>query len=725
LHRAFEDARKRRRGGRASSLLLTAVVALAACGGDAEPPTAAPAKAPARPAALTPATKPDSWNVVLITLDTVRRDALGAYGQDRGATPNLDRLAAEGVVFDAAVSSSPNTLPSHASIFTGKHPYAHGARSNMGYVLSPEHETLAERLSAAGHRTAAEVAAIMMRRETRVAQGFESVRDPQSADVSLKRVRVSATGDPVEYPIRLAGDIGRRGREFVRANRDRPFFLWLHFFDAHDPRQPPPPFAAAYRDDPYLGEVAYQDAEIGKLVETIEKLGLRERTLVIVTADHGEGQGEHGEMKHSYFVYDSTMQVPLLFWGPDALPAGTRISSVVRTVDIAPTILDLLDQSPLAGAQGVSLRPLLTGERADLGLTAYGESLELQAVFGVVPLRFVREGDWKYIHKVNPEIYDLAGDPLELSNLAGREPERVARMEGRLRRLLADSAPSADAAIEVDDATRANLAALGYAAASGPAIDNELESLELVGDDAAMKVEAVRVLSEGQGALQLKHYEKAHTAFASLLEQDPESAYLLGMTGLALVRLGRFGDALPYLERAMERDPENRDFQRLQIAALEHEGRADDAAREMRRLLELDACANVREKLYLHAQQGGDHAEQFRIFEAGATRCPETAQNLLNYAWVLATVPVDELRDGERALATAKRGIGLLEAKPGPAQTDTLAAAYAETGDFGQAAELEREALQQLEAGGAPEAVLSAFREHLAEFEAGRAIRDR
>jgi tetratricopeptide (TPR) repeat protein len=278
----------------------------------------------------------------------------------------------------------------------------------------------------------------------------------------------------------------------------------------------------------------------------------------------------------------------------------------------------------------------------------------------------------------------------------------------------------------VDAETRANLAALGYAAAtSGPTIADELESLLLVGDDAATKVGAVEALSFAEAFLQSQEFDRAHAAFSGLLEDDPESTYLLGMTGLSLLRLERSGEALPHLEQAVEQDPENRDFLRLLIDALQKEGRDDEAALGMLRLLEIDPCLEVRERLYLYSQQRGDYAEQFRIFEEGTQRCPESARNLINYAWVLATVPIDELRDGERALATAKRGISLLDGRPGPAQLDTLAAAYAEAGDFARAGQIERDALQLLESGGASEAGLAPFREHLAEFEAGRAIRDR
>jgi arylsulfatase A-like enzyme len=722
-----------RRCCRATLLLLAAVVALAACRGEREQPAKPTETArlsteqPGISEADSEASAVDSerWNVVLITLDAVRADALGAYGQDRGATPNLDRLAAEGVVFDAALSSSPSTLPSHASILTGKYPYAHGARSNIGSLLPQDEVTLAERLKDAGYRTAAEIAAMVLRTETRIAQGFDEARDPKSPGVVLKSERRDVDGETVQIPIRVAADISRSGREFIRMNRDRPFFLWLHFFDAHEPINPPLEFASRYPDDLYLAEVAYVDAEIGKLIASIADLQLRPRTLVVVIADHGEGRGEHGELRHSFFVYDSTMRVPLILWGPDALPSGKRIDSVVRSVDVAPTLLDLLGQPPLDGVQGTSLRPLLSGGEADLALTAYGESLELHNVFGVQPLRFVRNGRWKYIHKVNPELYDIEDDPHERNNLSSREAPRVEEMQARLRSLLSGAARSPDARIAIDEEARANLEALGYAAAMpGPEIDDEIASLELVGDDPATKVEAVKELSVAGGFLKTGQFDRAYAGLNRLLEDDPDSTHLLALTGVALVRLGRFGEALPRLEKAVKQDPENRDFRQLLIVALEHEGRPDEAAREMRRLLEIDPCLDLREKLYLQAQQRGDHAEEFRVFEEGAKRCPESANNLINYAWVLATVPIDELRDGKLALATINRGFALLDGKPGPAQLDTLAAVHAENGDFEEAMRTEREALRMLEAGGAAEPVLAVFRGHLGEFEAGRAIRD-
>ncbi|MFQ5416059.1 MAG: sulfatase-like hydrolase/transferase [Myxococcota bacterium] len=706
---------------------ITLLAAAVACGGDTDEPRPLAASDPPEPG---PSQSPEAtaepapWNVVLITLDTTRADALGAYGQPRDVTPNIDRMAVRGVLFEVAATSSPSTLPSHASLFTGKQPYAHGARSNLGYVLPAGQATLAEALSAAGYRSAAEIAAAVLGGQSQIAQGFGFVRDTASPGVERKRVVLASDGRSVEYPIRVARDIGRRGREFIRANRNRPFFLWLHFFDAHNPYGPPRAFAAKFPDAPYLAEVAYQDAEVGSVLHTIEELGLRPRTLVVLTADHGEAQGEHGEFSHRYFVYETTMRVPLIFWGPPQLAAGRRVASLVRSVDVAPTILDLLGRPPLSDIQGVSLRPLLSGPDRDLGLTGYGESLELHRVFGVAPLRTVRRGAWKYIHKVNPELYDLAADPGELENLATREPRRVAAFQSELRELLAArSASPQPAATSVDTQTRAALAALGYATpASVSAIDDELASLELVGEDAAAKARDVEQISRTHGWLQSGEFERARSSAADLLGRNPDNASILVLMGKALAGLGRFDEAAGSFGLSVEREPGSVEALLGLADALEKASRRDEASSALRAILEIDACHEIRQKLYVLAT--GDPAEQYRILAEGVERCPDSSAHLNNFAWVLATVRDDSLRDGKKALALSRRAIELQGHAPGPDHLDTLAAAYAETGDFAEAARQERKALALLAAQKAPADALSAFRKRLAEFEAGRPIRD-
>ena len=380
---------------------------------------------PAAPAAtgdpVDPGEEKKIRNVVLITLDTTRADALGVYGQSLKPTPNLDRLAGEGVYFGQCAASSPTTLPSHATIFTGKHPYAHGARSNWGYVLSEDNATLAEVLSSHGFITGAEVAAPVVSRPSRLNQGFDHFRDVSSPGVKrlVSKPGVDGRSRPIKQ--RGAADITAGGIEFLRANRARRFFLWLHYFDPHSEYRPPASFLSRLPSSAYHAEIMYADHEIGRFLQMLARLGLADQTLVVATADHGEGLDEHYEQSHSFFVYEATMRVPLIVKGPSGIPAGRRVDAVVRTADIAPTILDLLGLPPLDGVQGVSLRPLLVGASRDLGLTAYGESIEHFATFDASVLRYAREGKWKLIYKLKPELYDLEADPHELRDLAGEE----------------------------------------------------------------------------------------------------------------------------------------------------------------------------------------------------------------------------------------------------------------------------------------------------------------
>ena len=559
---------------RLASVFLCALVWLGA--GCSEGPSGSNAEA--GPAASTPssgAAEPleIGWNIVLVTLDTTRADALGAYGQPLDTTPALDRLAREGVLFDRAVTSSPSTLPSHATILTGKHPYAHGVRSNIGYILSDQVTTLPELLRAEGYRTGVEIAAPVLERRTRITRGFEEIRDLDTPGVELKRIAEKAGGPAVavDPPTRTARDISRGGIAFIRRHRDQRFLLWLHYYDAHDPYSPPAPFAAKIPDNAYLAEVASVDAELGKVIEEIRRTGLRDRTLVVVAGDHGEGLGEHGEAGHSYFLYRSTVSVPLIFWGPKEIRRGLRVESLVRTADIAPTVLDLLDLPPATDVQGVSLRRLLTGEESDLGLTGYGESIELAKSFALQPLRFISEGRWKYIHKVNPELYDISLDPDELSNLAAREPDVVARLQARLRELVS-AAPQKpdDAEASVDPETRAQLVALGYAAAPmSDALDDELATLELVGEDASEKAEDVAQVQTARQTLASRRYADAYELLRGLAERNPNSAYVLGLTAQSLAGLEKAEEAIPLFQRAIELDPCSAEA-RVKLSELQH-----------------------------------------------------------------------------------------------------------------------------------------------------------
>jgi len=555
-------------------------------------------------------------NVVLLTLDTVRADALGAYGQPLPATPRIDAAAEEGLLFEQTLASSPSTLPSHASLLTGQQPYVHGVRSNAGYVLSDESVTLAEVLRSHGWTTGAEIAASVLGSFQRLDQGFDVYRDPLQDDAAV---------DVTTPKLRHALDVTHHGLSFLRDNRYEPFFLWLHYYDAHAPFTPPPRYRKLLPDDPYLGEVRLVDQQVGRILREIEELGLREQTLAVITSDHGEGLDEHDEETHAFFVYDTTMRVPLVFWGAEAVPRGRRVAAPVRLVDVAPTLLDLLGLPPLAGVQGVSLRPFFEDAGATLALTGYGESLAPLSIFGGDPLRFVREGRWKYIHKLEPEIYDVEADPAELRNLAEQEPERIAALRLRLGELLA-AAPAGPAAVEKRPSpeTLAQLRALGYLSGRAPEASRG-ESLELRGPDPNSKSADLRQANRAWSHAQAGNPAAAVADFRAVWSRNPGSVAVLEGLVAALARSEHDPRELEsLLRRGLEIDPESTSFRILLALALQQRGEIVGAEVLLREALAIDRCvveARVQLKALL-AQRGDDAGVEEMV--RGAAPCPKT-----------------------------------------------------------------------------------------------------
>ncbi|MDH3211968.1 MAG: sulfatase-like hydrolase/transferase [Myxococcales bacterium] len=696
---------------RSLGLALGGALLATGCGADSEPSTAQIAPR----------------NVVLITLDTVRADALGCYGQPLPTSPRIDRLAAEGVLFQQVLSSSPNTAPSHASILTGRQPYAHGVRSNVGYALPDGIRTLAEALRAHGLRTQAEIAAPVIGRHTRLDRGFDHYRDLTSFDVTLKTVEQRDTEGRalrIQRQERPAEDITGRGLEFLRAHRDDAFFLWLHYFDPHASYEAPPRFAELVAS-PYLAELRYVDEQVGRVVEEIARLGLKNQTLLVLTGDHGEGLGAHGEDTHSFFVYDSVMRVPLVLWGA-GLPAGRRAGSLVRTVDIAPTVLDLLGAPPLPDIQGVSLRPLLAGGNDDLGLTAYGETAELASLFGAAALRFVREGDWKYIHSVEPELYDVGRDPGEGKDLAASHPAEVARLRSRLEALLAEAPMSpAGAPVSVDAETLARLDALGYAGSgSSSRIDAALATLGTQGIDPTTTLGDLRSFVQAWGHFRGGRYAEAAARFGALWARHPASApVLFGLVTSSRMARARPEIVVPLLRRGIELDPEFTPYY-LDLARTLRASDPAEAERLLRRAVAVEPCAalpRVQLANFLRAQ--ARHEAQLEVLEAGVAQCPDSSDFLNDTAYALATSPVDALRDGPRALELAQRAVAASGGEQ-PSFLDTLAAAYAEMGDYERAVDSSRRAIALLKQRSVHERVLAAFERNLERFEAGQPVRE-
>lgn len=386
--------------------------------------------------------------VVIVTLDTTRADHLSIYGRGDVSQPGLERLASNGVVFDQAISVSPLTLPAHASLFTGLLPGAHGVRDNGDPALSGEHVTLATALKARGFRTGAFVASVVLDADRGLAQGFEHYSAVRP-DAGSGRPRMQRRADEVmDEAIAWLDHVG-----------GEPYLLWVHLYDPHRPYDPPPPFAATA--DPYLGEIAFVDAQIGRLLDALDARRLTDRTVVIAVADHGEARGEHNERDHGIFLYEGVVRVPFIMRVPGV--AARRVGDVVRSVDVAPTVLDLLGMPPLTAAGGVSLAAVLRGDERLPDLEAYAES-SYPRRFGWSPLYALRDDRFKFIHGPNPELYDLLRDPAERHNIVEDRRSVAAAMRQRLSSLRPEVSARRTAVIPA--ALSERLAALGYVSGS-------------------------------------------------------------------------------------------------------------------------------------------------------------------------------------------------------------------------------------------------------------------
>lgn len=415
-------------------------------------------------------------NLVLISLDTTRRDHGSVYGYGRETTPNLERLAREGVLFALAYAPAPTTGPSHATLFTSLHPITHRVVKN-GRVLVSGHQTLAERLRERGWTTAGVVSSYVLDARFGWDQGFELWDDDFERATATTMV---PSGEGVEVFDRTADATTRRALTWLESERDasRPFFLFVHYMDPHEPWVAPPEFVQRFRTSEvsadgvsgliarYDAEIAFTDHQIGELLAGLERLGLAADTIVAVSADHGEGLLQHGELHHGTQLYEEQMRVPLLLRWPRGLPSGRVIDGAVSLIDLTPTLLDLAGVAPGAGdgMQGRSLVPVIEGREA-IDRT--------RPIFLFRPSNTeipgeqyaVRQGDWKLIRgpgEGRRELFDLSQDPREREDRAGAEPARADALEQHIAAWLReherpDPAPGA---VSPEDLER--LRALGY-----------------------------------------------------------------------------------------------------------------------------------------------------------------------------------------------------------------------------------------------------------------------
>jgi arylsulfatase A-like enzyme/Tfp pilus assembly protein PilF len=539
-------------------------------------------------------------NLLVVTLDTTRADRLGAYGFDRGTTPHIDALAENGVVFEHATAAVPLTFPSHTTIFTGQYPTRHGIRDNGGFFLDASATTMAETLKAAGYATGAFISAWVLESRWGLAQGFDKYSD--QFDLS-------------KYKVISLGTVQKTGEEVVKdaiswldTVKTKKFFGWVHLYDAHTPYEPPEPYATRFPNQPYIAEIAYTDEQVGKLLDWLKANGLDRNTVVVVTADHGESLGEHGETTHAYFVYDSTMHVPLIIKTP--WNDKGRNSSMVSSADIYPTVLDLLGlPRPKESLDGTSLALGMLDPAAKVGGTAYAETYFPRYHFGWQHLRSLRNDDYTYVDAPEPELYDRKADPGETNNIFKSFSARAEPLRLRIEALAKADQGKAPERQSLDPDTLQRLAALGYV---GNVIDSDPNAIL---PDPKLKLPLFQKMNRAKDLAQGEDDVAAAAALLqSVVAEDPNIMDAHLTLGNWLVKLRKPEEAMASFRQALSLKPD------------------DDIA-----------LGNLA-RLYLSRGRKNDAADALRVFETALSRNPKNPQ-----AWFQLAILAMDMGDATRA----------------------------------------------------------------------------
>jgi arylsulfatase A-like enzyme/Flp pilus assembly protein TadD len=584
-------------------------------------------------------------SVLLVTIDTLRADALGAYGRPGAETPWIDRLAAGGVRFERAHAHNVITLPSHANLLSGQYPFGHGVRDNTGYRFPAGTPTLATVLKAKGWKTGAFVSAFPLDSRFGLDAGFEVYDDN--------------LGGGQEHTAFLVPE--RRGSVTVQAaarwlgeHRGERTFCFVHLYEPHFPYDPPEPFASRFKSDPYHGEVAAADAILEPLLRPLLEAGDKGRTLVVLTADHGEALGEHGELTHGVFAYEGTLRVPLILFAPDILPSAV-VATPVRHVDVAPTVFDALDIAVPPELVGRSLLPVIARGGQGEPPRAYFEALSSSLNQGWAPLHGLLDGSLKYIDLPIPELYDLESDPGETRNLATTRAQTFERLRGLLASQLTEDRGATR--VQEDPATLEKLHALGYLAGGTAATKErytEADDPKRLIDFDTRSREVLRLYREGdiEGAiaicrenirqrpdmplayLHLAYLERARGNLAGAVaaarkafELRPLDSESVSLYAVYLTEAGRAKEAAEVLEPYMTAVQPDLDVLTARGMALASQGRREDALATFERARAADPTStrvlvNIG-TLYLMA---GDVAHARPAFEAALDIDPGVAR---------------------------------------------------------------------------------------------------
>ncbi len=478
-----------------------------------------------------------SHNLLLITLDTLRADHLGCYGYKEAKTPALDSLAARGMVFEDAQSQVPLTLPSHCSIMTGRFPREFGVRNNNQKALGTTHPTLASIFKQHGYQTAAFVASFVLDGRFGLNRGFDHYDDHMG--------NVSMDVQPLDWE-QPANVIADRTIAWLETNKNRPFFCWAHFFDPHDPHRPPQPFPQSYD-----GEIAYMDTQIKRISDWLDESGLKDSTFVVIVGDHGESFGEHGEIGHGMFLYQTTLHVPMIVVHPRLVSAGKRVVGPVGNVDIFPTVLDLFDWPSPDGFLSKSFASTLTTGVLE-PREVFSESDYAYYAYNWAEQRSLTTDRWKYISSTRPELFDRKDDPAESKNLLTEKRDVAAEFAAKLYDLYQAMQPNAGANVQPSAKALEALSGLGYVDVRSEAEDSFLTPG--LGDPKE-KMQVVEKYKEARKLMAKEHFKEALPLLESAVAEAPDALALQGTLGSCLVRVEKYQEALEPLEEALKLDP--------------------------------------------------------------------------------------------------------------------------------------------------------------------------
>jgi len=658
MARAPRCAARNRRAGPEAGAAASAIVALAAA-------LILVASGCRDSGALEGALARERWNVVLISVDTLRADRLGCYGFGGVRTPAVDGLAAAGVRFGNCIAQTPLTLPSHATMLTGTSPLYHGVRDNGGFTAGAELVTMAEAFKTSGYETGAVVGAYVLDSKWGLDQGFDFYYD--RFDTERRQ------GFSVADVQRRGGEVVDRAVEWLRTVRGRSFFLFLHLYDPHTPYDPPPPFREEYASDPYLGEVAYADAQVGRLREWLAAQGLAGRTILVFCADHGESLGGHAEDTHGFFVYQETVRVPLIIAFPFDGFRGLVRNETVSLADVMPTVLESAGVEVPGAVQGRSLLPLIeAGGEGSAGTTVpvYAETWYPRFHYGWNEIRSLQDGRFKLILSPDAELYDLSGDPAEGRDVAAERPEVVRELAKKMAEYERERGKGGlrAEAPNVDRATREKLAALGYLApgasgASGGAKGSGGGEGAGGGGTGSRPSPRNRIglFNRIASAKELSLKGRPDEAAALLREivaEDGDAVDAYFVLGHLSSKLGRPRDAVRWFEEALKRKPDY-DIVALDLAVAFIEMGQPEHGEEILKafVARYPADPLLFQTLGQVNLEQGDYREAIMSFEACLERNPRSgpAHNSLARTYII-------MGDAARAGAEAAKA---LEFDPG------------------------------------------------------------